>query len=218
MGGWILRIGVVVSIICTLASGAFAAEKSDSLKYDWSGLYLGGHIGGVRANDTIAGDVTGFTGGILGGYMHQTGNIVYGFETDYYWGDVAKKGQLASLGLTGSNRILHGGSFRLRAGYALNDWMIFASGGIAQAKSKVQGSNLFFSAKDNKTHYGFVVSGGVEKAVSENWRIRAEYTYADFQARTYHFTPLLSRRLKGADGHGIRLAVSYRFNPLRPFQ
>ncbi len=218
MGGWVLRFGVVVCIFCSLVSGAFAGEKSDSLKYDWSGLYLGAHLGGVRANDTIAGDVTGFAGGILAGYMHQTGNIVYGLEADYYWGDLAKKGQLANLGLTGSNRIMHGGSIRLRAGYAFNDWLVFASSGIAQARSKAQGSNLFFAGKDYKTHYGFVVSGGLEKAVSENWRLRAEYTYADFNARTYHFGPLLSRRLKGANGHGVRLAVSYRFNPARPFQ
>jgi outer membrane immunogenic protein len=215
MAGWILRFGVAVSIFLSLSSLAFAGEKpdrADNQSYDWSGVYLGGHIGGVRVNDTIVGPINGFAGGILAGYLHHSGNAVFGIESDYYWGDLAKRGQLDSIGLNGIKRVKHGGTIRLRAGYAFDDWLVFASGGFALARSKVSGSTPFFSASDSKTHYGFVVSGGVEKAISKNWRMRAEYTYGNFGARTYQLGPL-TRRFKGADGHGLRLAIAYRFNP-----
>lgn len=85
-----------------VASAADLGSLKDAPEYTyspaklWTGLYIGGHIGGVRGDvdvtDTYeyAGDPTkttnigenGLIGGIQIGYNRQSGKIVYGLEAD----------------------------------------------------------------------------------------------------------------------------------------
>ncbi len=209
MSKWFLRLGITISVMISLGSNfVFAQENFTAKKYDWTGFYLGGHVGGVTVKDKLVGNISGISGGVLAGYQYQFDNIVIGAESDLYWGDLMKRGTIS--GLNGLKRVDWGSTIRLRAGYAINDWQIFASGGFATAQVTVKGSNPFISVNDNKTHYGYVLSTGVEKAVADNWRIRAEYTYGDFNGRTYSLGPA-RLKFKGAAGHGARIAVSYRF-------
>lgn len=211
MAAWWLRLGVVFCVLCSvIPQVAFAGNGDEESPYDWTGVYLGGHLGGVFVRDTVVGNIDGFSGGALAGYLHQYNRVVLGLEGDLYWGDLMKRGMISTL--TGHQRVEWGGTVRLRAGYTHKDWLFFASAGVGTARVKVAGSNLLLTAKDKKNHWGYVVSAGLEKKVSQNWRVRAEYSFGKFGKRTYTFGPARAR-LSGAHGHGARVAIIYRFKP-----
>jgi outer membrane immunogenic protein len=101
-----------VAITAIMAAGsAFAADmplKAAPVAYapyDWSGIYIGGVIGGAWARTdssdpglgilgTLVGvpviqttDRSGFIGGIEGGDRYQFGKLVMGWEADMVWGN-----------------------------------------------------------------------------------------------------------------------------------
>src|SRR5579871_4074955 len=74
--------------------------------YDWSGIYVGAHIGGGWATNDISDpglgfigtllgvpvvqttDSSGILGGVQGGWNYQFGRFVLGTELDFSWADV----------------------------------------------------------------------------------------------------------------------------------
>ena len=104
MRNTVLGLLLSASFGCGLQQTALAADmpvKAPILKapiaapvYDWSGLYVGAHIGGAWSNSTVTnGNIgtswntggTGFIGGFQGGYNFQTGNFLFGVEGDFDW-------------------------------------------------------------------------------------------------------------------------------------
>ena len=67
---------------------------------DWTGFYVGGHIGGGWGTKDVfdpsqggvliaSGNVSGFLGGVQAGYNYQVNNwLVLGVEGDFSWADV----------------------------------------------------------------------------------------------------------------------------------
>lgn len=85
------RIFAVAALAVTaMASAANAADIGGYDRapvrmstYNWQGLYLGGNLGyqwGKVTNSSVS--PSGFMGGLQLGYNWQTGQIVYGLETD----------------------------------------------------------------------------------------------------------------------------------------
>jgi outer membrane immunogenic protein len=89
--------------VAAIAQAADLGSLKDAPEYTyspaalWSGLYIGGHIGGARGNtditdtyafnskDPVLGSTigkNGFVGGVQLGYNRQTGHLVYGIEAD----------------------------------------------------------------------------------------------------------------------------------------
>ena len=81
------------------ATGLYKAPPTVAAVYDWSGFYIGGHIGGGWADENsielapgttpfpigtaFAGhDLSGFLGGVQGGFNWQANNFVLGVEGD----------------------------------------------------------------------------------------------------------------------------------------
>ena len=106
-----------------MAGSAFAADMPlkappPILAYDWSGMYIGGVIGGawqrtdtsvpslgvlgtlVNAPVVTTTDGSGFIGGVEGGDRYQFGKLVVGWEADMTWG-----------GVNGTNSTTFGPSF-----------------------------------------------------------------------------------------------------------
>lgn len=73
----------------------------------WTGLYLGGHLGGIIDGDDD------FTGGLQGGYNWQSGNLVFGPEGDISFADDTF------------------GTVRGRLGVAHRNWLFYGTGGLA---------------------------------------------------------------------------------------
>src|SRR6195952_3258319 len=87
-------------LLGTVALAAFAADmpartytkapvySAPAAVYNWTGFYIGGHVGGAFAGDnSLQGSSDGrFLGGVQGGFDYQfSTNWVIGAEAQYSW-------------------------------------------------------------------------------------------------------------------------------------
>jgi outer membrane immunogenic protein len=106
--------------------------------FDWSGIYIGGHIGGGWATNDLSDpglsglfaitglnipvvqtvDSSGFLGGVQAGWNYQVGRLVLGTEVDFSWADVNGT-NTATFGIVGAGP---GGPVFNRALTANTDW------------------------------------------------------------------------------------------------
>ena len=138
---------------------------------------------------------TSLTGGIELGYNWQSGSFVAGFEID---------AQAMRLGGT----VINGGTYpippigytfafttsinsnwlftaRPRIGFANDNWLVYATGGLAV--TDLSGSFLWGdvagaqeSAVFNQIRAGYAVGAGVEANIWNHWSVKAEYLYVNF--------------------------------------
>jgi outer membrane immunogenic protein len=144
---------------------------------------------------------TGFTGGIQGGYNFQTGNVVWGIEADLeYFGLKGSEGGTFPFPSTqpggpigppatffSTNTSVKTDwlfTLRPRLGWAINNWLLYATGGLAVGHVKFNQTITLLApfvetAAFSTTRTGWTVGGGVEIALNQNWSIRGEYLYVD---------------------------------------
>lgn len=165
--------------------------------YNWTGLYLGGHIGGsFRGNDGLAG--TGRDGRFVGG--GQIG-VDYQFAPNWVMGLEANYSAMANSNFTTfGNRAL--GSVTGRLGYTWGQMLLYAKGGYAWADTR----RTFGFANGGRD--GYTVGGGLEYMFAPSWSAKLEYQYYDL-GRVNFVAPVGSFR---NDEHTIKLGVNYRFN------
>jgi len=197
--------------------------------YDWTGFYVGAHAGygWAREHDNQSTlfpaslptptpppvadhfSLDGFVGGVHGGYNYQINQFVIGAEGDLDYADLKKNLPYSYTGgaSTGSYRFRTDfqGSARLRAGYAIDNLLLYATGGVAFANAKLTtdgGSN-------SNTHVGWTAGAGVEYAFTQNWIGRAELRYTDFEKKSYQ--TLHGPVKAGWNQTTAELGVSYKF-------
>lgn len=172
-------------------------EELRPATYDWTGAYAGVWAGvtcidgSLHDNSAVAPvladwemDGCGGKGGVMAGYLHQFDNFVLGAEVDYgMTGEVARNDTPGADFAFKMNHLVTG---RARAGYAFDDTLLYATGGLAWAQGDLYGVN---GAADpdhiKKGHMGWVVGGGIEHAVTDMFRVRLEYTYTKFKGENY---------------------------------
>lgn len=196
--------------------------------YDWTGPYLGLHAGygwGSEKDDqshlfpgTTPGapdqpgdnfDINGFIGGAHLGYNYQINQFVIGAEADVDFADIKGSQRFSYEGgdVTGKIRLKSDfqGSARLRAGYAIDNLLLYVTGGVALANADLK----VYGVSDSNTHIGWTAGGGMEYAFTPNWIGRAEVRYSDFSKKSYQ-TP--DGKVKaGWDQTTANLGVSYKF-------
>jgi len=134
----------------------------------------------------------GFIGGVQAGYNYQAGQWVLGIETDFNYLNLKNTfatGQVQSTNSPytfqssfESNWLL---TLRPRIGYAVDRFLIYATGGLAVANQKVSQNiteldNAFIQVGSvSKTTAGWTVGVGAEYALSNNWSFKTEYLYVD---------------------------------------
>jgi len=93
------RLFLGAAAIVAFAAPGFAADipprtyskapayTAPQVVYNWTGFYIGGHLGGAFAgSDTLFGSDARFLGGVQGGFDYQFGtNWVIGAEAQYSW-------------------------------------------------------------------------------------------------------------------------------------
>ena len=136
----------------------------------------------------------GFTGGAQAGFNWQSGNVVFGLEADFgYFGlngsqttNIVPSGPV-TLTATVNNSLKTDWLFtaRPRIGWANNNWLVYATGGLAMTDMKFNSSfsdtaGETEAATFDKTKAGWTAGGGVEVAFAGNWSAKLEYLYADF--------------------------------------
>jgi outer membrane immunogenic protein len=202
------RLLAGIAITAVMACSAFAADMPlkappPVLAYDWSGIYIGGVIGGGWTNTDSSVPELGFIGGafvnapaiqtttsssfiggVEGGDRYQFGKLVIGWEADITWGD-----------MTGTSSTTFGpviAPATSTVGIAHDRWLIYGKAGVAWAKTDytdnwtIVGVPLFSGtgSTSSSSQVGWTVGTGVEWAIWNNWSVKAEYDYLDFGNKT----------------------------------
>jgi outer membrane immunogenic protein len=187
--------------------------------YDWTGFYIGGHIGGAFAgNNSLEGSGGRFLGGVQGGADYQFAtNWVIGAEAQYSWlannnnGAVFPGGTLVT---TNNNQL---GSVTGRLGYTWGPALLYAKGGYAWRDGNAIGvtnagvPQVFGTTGNHKD--GYTVGAGLEYMFAPNWSAKAEYQYYNFGNTA--FTAVSPADIAGRsfrnDEHTVKVGVNYRF-------
>jgi outer membrane immunogenic protein len=179
----------------TQAAPVVETSSGGGWDYDWGGSYLGvsaalamgAHdtvgVGGISASGD---DLKGYgLGGHLG-HNYQFSRIVVGTEMDFskteIEGDFELPGSLIACDAAGfecGTTINWLGSFRGRAGIAINSFMPYITAGVAVGgiESNFRGAGLDQSISG--LGLGWVAGGGVEYAVMKHLTVRAEALHYD---------------------------------------
>jgi len=191
--------------------------------YNWTGFYIGGHVGGAFSSDNIFnGLVTGnnnngrFLGGLQAGADYQFApNWVAGIEGQYSW-----LGHNNSVifpgGLVYANNQRALGSFTGRVGYTWGPALLYGKGGYAWRDNNnfgvaVAGVPAAFTT--NGSHKdGYTVGAGLEYMFAPNWSAKAEYQYYNFGSTTFTGgpAPIVGARFRD-DEHTVKAGINYRF-------
>jgi outer membrane immunogenic protein len=193
--------------------------------YNWTGFYVGGHIGGAWAGDNnLKGSDGRFLGGVQGGFDYQFAtNWVVGVEAQYSW--LANGG--ANLSFPGGGVITSKndqlGSVTGRFGYTWGPALLYAKGGYAWRDNpnigvSVAGTPTAFTTDGNHKN-GWTVGGGLEYMFAPNWSAKAEYQYYNFGSTTFTSgpAPIVGSRYRD-DDHTVKVGVNYRFGWGGPVQ
>jgi outer membrane immunogenic protein len=184
--------------------------------YNWTGFYIGGHIGGAFAgNNSLTGSDGRFLGGIQGGYDYQFApSWVIGIEAQYSWlggNNTALLFPVSGTVVTSNNDQL--GSVTGRLGYTWGPALLYAKGGYAWKDgnsliASVPGVTVSGNSRD-----GYTVGAGLEYMFAQNWSAKVEYQYYNFGTTTFTAGPadVVGRRFTD-DEHTVKAGVNYRFN------
>jgi outer membrane immunogenic protein len=148
-------------------------------------------------------------GGYLGCDYQFAGAFVIGALGDVQWANIRggsaqfpNSGNPAPpfFGVTGINdfyetKVNFEASARARIGYAFNQVLVYATGGVAwlhvTEHDVLQSAPPVGTFTDNSsTRTGWTVGGGVDYAFTNNWIGRVEYRYSDFGTFAFSAAPL----------------------------
>jgi outer membrane immunogenic protein len=193
--------------------------------YNWTGFYIGGHIGGAFggnhgfAGTTNSGNSGSFLGGVQAGADYQfASSWVAGVEAQYSWlGSNNNNGvAFGGTGFVYNNNQRALGSFTGRVGYTWGPGLLYVKGGYAYSDFNqsltLAGVPQAFALNGNH-HDGYTVGAGLEYMFAPSWSAKVEYQYYDFGKTTF-VTPAALAAFGSArnDEHTVKAGINYRFN------
>ena len=198
-------IALMAALIATPAVAADLYRKAPAFAaapfngYNWNGAYVGVNLGYQwgKVTNWGGGEPNGLMGGGQIGYNWQYGQYVFGLEADLQGS--AAEGTFAAYKFANP----WFGTVRARAGYAMNNVLIYLTGGLAYGGGRVD----FTGLNETQTHIGWTLGGGVEVGLTPNWSAKAEYLYVRLDDRSYVLTGVNN----GFSSNVFRLGVNYRF-------
>jgi opacity protein-like surface antigen len=205
------------------------------LVYDWSGFYLGGHIGyaldhrqsGIfDQTGSLVGSVSTITSGLIGGAQigfnyAVTPAWILGLEADFTAASLTNTAEDSPVLGRRENKTADFGTIRTRIGYAWNRFMVYGTGGYAWAHEEIirsqQAGTVNFAVPGTIESSAGTVSGwaagvGLEWGVSPGWTLRAEYLHLDLGSRSFAFPTAAQQIDASAQIDAVRVGVNYIFN------
>jgi opacity protein-like surface antigen len=173
MNKFTVKMSCGVSVVCLL--GLAAPVMAESV--DWTGFYLGGQVGRAELGAVYSSEESTDRGSIMGlhaGYNFQTGNIVYGVEADYSFGDMQLCEDACPADSENWVSVDSTSSIRARVGMTFDDVLVYATAGVGDLSGMSMSST---GGSDDGTigATGITVLGlGAEWAVSEAFSVRIE--------------------------------------------
>jgi outer membrane immunogenic protein len=191
--------------------------------YNWTGFYIGGHVGGAWGDkDWVAvgvgplgsHDVDGFIGGGQVGFNYQVGRWVFGVEADFSWADV--DGHHIDNVFLGDNRtkVDWFGTVTGRIGYTFDRTLLYVKAGGAWARDVYTITSTGFFAQTSDTNWGWTVGAGLEYGMTPNWSLKLEYNYLSFDTQRVTFVPNTGGPFdRDVDQtiHVLKAGINYRF-------
>ncbi len=213
------------------------------LVYNWTGFYIGGHIGGGWGNKdwvdctppagcdpfvTASTDPSGFLGGIQAGFNYQIGQWVFGVEGQVSWANLEGDAAVNPLwwryvaGDVAHTDVNMLATLAGRVGIAFDRTLLYVKGGVAWADEDHWMSNagVAFTNKSGDTRTGWMVGVGVEYAFWQNWSAKIEYNFMDFGTDTHTQTFIAGGACCDFDVdqqiHVVKFGINYRFGGPAP--
>ncbi len=224
-----LLLGTVAAV--AFAAPAFAADlpartytkapvyTPPQAVYNWTGFYIGGHVGGGFAGDnSLQGSDARFLGGVQGGFDYQFApNWVMGVEAQYSWlGGGSNSGVTFPGGTLVTANTDQLGSVTGRLGYTWGPALLYAKGGYAWRDN----NNIAVSfagvpqpfTTDGSHRDGYTVGAGLEYMFAPSWSAKVEYQYYNFGNTTFTSGPadIVGTRFRD-DDHTVKAGLNYRF-------
>jgi outer membrane immunogenic protein len=166
--------------------------------YNWRGFYAGlnaGYEWGSISNNGA--EPSGLFGGGQIGYNWQFSQFVFGAETDIQGSgadDTFAPWKFSNPWF---------GTLRGRAGFALNNILIYGTAGLAYGGI----TGELVGLDESKTHVGWTAGAGMEVGFTPNWSAKVEYLYMDLSERNYSITGASN----GYEASMLRFGVNYHF-------
>jgi outer membrane immunogenic protein len=243
---------VALPVVTALAVAATLAQAADMAvppaynpphaalppaMYNWTGFYVGGHLGAGLLHDSVTQAGTspsgttlltgaslapvGLIGGAQAGANFEFAPVVIGGEVS--WTSSAINGSaFATAGGTGlgsserfTSNPLWIATATGRAGYAANDWLFYAKGGgavmrVGYEEDLVTGGVAGPNQSIGANRKGFTVGGGIEYGLTESLSAKLEYDFYDFGSQTYNFN--LTPVSINSNLQALTVGLNYRFN------
>jgi outer membrane immunogenic protein len=192
----------VVSIACVGASETRAGDLYGYPYHNWSGIYLGGELGGFWSNidgnfvnPPLATWNSGPSGGIGGGFVgiqQEFGNFVLGIEGSYVdtfdesGSDICHPSSSCAAGNAREGHIGSIWSVGPRLGWDAGQYMPYVTGGYASASVEndvVNSGGATIESSEDRLN-GWYIGGGVDMSLSEHLKIGVEYRHYEFENDT----------------------------------
>ena len=83
------------------------------------------------------------------------------------------------------------GTSRAKVGYAQNNWLLYATGGVGYARVKTPGNFTFptypatWAGSNSATRTGWAAGAGIDYGLTPNWTVGFEYLYIDLGRVAY---------------------------------
>jgi high affinity Mn2+ porin len=220
--------GLLLSCSPVVAADLPIKASAAAALYNWTGFYVGGHVGygeasfGPNTNPLplqgafLPHSATGLTGGYQIGYNRQLANgVVLGAEADATFTSPVDAPALARIPRPFNTTIDYVGTIRGRVGYGFGRFMPYVTGGFAWGHTNVNvndGDGVTAAFPVGHYQAGWTAGLGLEFAVSGNWSAKAEYEYVDLARRTYDLSGFgLANVNVGPRIHLLKLGLNYQF-------
>jgi outer membrane immunogenic protein len=220
-----------MAVLGFCAISAQATAQAQGANYNWSGVNVGGYLGGAWNKSKIidngyatnGGETVDQSQGVFGGaslgYNFQVGQLVYGLEADI--GYLGPKHSTALTGTTSGSAVgLRSGTYgdiTGKLGVAFGPALLYGKGGVAffgggDNFSTVSGS--YSSTSHTGMATGWTAGAGLEYAWSRNWSTKIEYQHFDFGKKdftVFNAANVGSTFNQAVTSDTVKVGLNYRF-------
>ena len=170
---------------------ALAGSTISATAEDWTGGYAGGSFGlspfsseqfEPYANFTVQG--SGVVGGVYGGYLWSSSNLLFGIEADAHAGNLEDSTPTGPGGQDNFITENWRASLRGVVGKDMGSYLLYGTAGAAAVNLDQQYRNPD-STVANETLSGWTLGMGAKWLFKDDWETKVEYIYSDFGRGTF---------------------------------